>query len=1027
MENALHARDKVGVQDFVLLENYKDEDAFVDNLRKRFNEDLIYTYIGQVLISVNPYKTLNIYTNDFIEEHKNVNFYEVPPHIFAIADTAFHLMQDECKDQCILISGESGSGKTEASKLILKYLAAASNHSIAVEKAKDKLLQSNPVLEAFGNAKTNRNDNSSRFGKYMDIEFSFMGSPLGGHITNYLLEKSRVVHQCKGERNFHIFYQLLSGIDENSLSKMQLRRDPSAYYYLNQGDNPDIIGYDDAYQFKVVKSALSAFEFTQEEEESLFVIVAAILHMGNSGFLEENGQAMIANSKPIVTISHLLGCSQDSLKQAFTNKSIEVRGEMVTTPLSRDQAIYARDALAKAVYERLFTWLVSKLNDSLDTSKTKEDKTVIGLLDIYGFEVFENNGFEQFCINYCNEKLQQLFIELTLKSEQEEYEREEIEWEPIEYFNNRIICDLIEEKHKGIISILDEECLRPGDANDKSFLLKLEEMIGHHPHFFTHKTADNKMKKTLNRGEFRINHYAGEVTYKIDGFLDKNNDSLYRDLKKAMYGCDNIIIQKVFPKEEFHLKKRPETTATQFKQSLSKLMEILMSKEPWYIRCIKPNNNKCENIFDANLVSHQVKYLGLMENLRVRRAGFAYRRCYDVFLQRYKSLCPQTWPNFKGTAKEGVKCLVNYLNYKQEEYRMGKTKLFIRLPRTLFETEDAFQRRKNELVVIIQKTFRGYLQYKKYHKMRNAVTLIAAHWRRYQCMRLLIRRRWAANVIRRFIKGFIMRNEPENEYNKDFIKNVKSEWLRRLAQRLPKSVLDDSWPPAPTCCTEASNILKPIYKAWLVRKYCLTMDAERKKQFEEKVIAEEIFKNRKDCYPESIPHLFVKNRLPENWDHLNEKWTKLKERVATEALYLTRVTKYDRHGYKPRQRILVATSSHLYIFDDKDIKLKHMLSYNDIVGLSVSTLSDGLLIIRIASDLKQHKGDVIVDCGENIIEMVTKLIIAGGLKKSLVTFENSGSVVHYFDCGKQGLITYVNGKEKSIKKGKDGSLVVMYV
>ncbi|CAG2180893.1 unnamed protein product, partial [Oppiella nova] len=321
----LHARDRVGVEDFVLLEDYTNPNAFIDNLKKRFKENLIYTFIGQVLVSVNPYKNLDIYSNEIIEKYRNVNLYELPPHIFAISDVSYRLMREESRDQCILISGESGSGKTEASKKILQYLAAASHHNPTVESVKDKLLLSNPVLEAFGNAKTNRNDNSSRFGKYMDIEFDYLGSPLGGHINNYLLEKSRVIHQNKGERNFHIFYELLNGADDETLTKLFLRRDPQSYFYLNQGDSEEITGTDDSKQYTVVKNAFKAFDFGEKEQNTILSIVSSVLHMGNTGFYEEDGQAVIAQLKTVSHICNLLQCKEDLLQHAFTNRTIEAR------------------------------------------------------------------------------------------------------------------------------------------------------------------------------------------------------------------------------------------------------------------------------------------------------------------------------------------------------------------------------------------------------------------------------------------------------------------------------------------------------------------------------------------------------------------------------------------------------------------------------------------------------------------------------------------------------------------------------
>merc|ERR1739838_557180 len=289
-------------------------------------------------------------------------------------------------------------------------------------------------------------------------------------------------------------------------------------------------------------------------------------------------------------------------------------------------------------------------------------------LDIYGFEIFTVNSFEQLCINYCNEKLQQLFIELTLKQEQDEYKAEGIEWEPVKYFDNKVICELIEQRHAGIIDILDEECLRPGDATDESFLSKLSNKMNRNDRFVTHELADNKTRKTMKYDEFRLQHYAGEVTYKVTGFLDKNNDLLFRNLKELMSESRNSIISELFTKQELTRKKRPTTVGSQFRTSLSTLMQILMIKEPSYVRCIKPNDIKSPKSFNTVMVQHQVKYLGLMENLRVRRAGFAYRRQFESFYQRYKSLCKNTWPNHDGHVRHAVQLICDELNYKKSDY-----------------------------------------------------------------------------------------------------------------------------------------------------------------------------------------------------------------------------------------------------------------------------------------------------------------------------------------------------------------------
>uniref|UniRef100_A0A8C5UGR8 Myosin IH n=1 Tax=Malurus cyaneus samueli TaxID=2593467 RepID=A0A8C5UGR8_9PASS len=948
MEGALIARDKVGVQDFVLLDSHTSEAAFLNNLRKRYQENLIYTYIGSLLVSVNPYQELDLYTVSQMQLYRGVNFFELPPHLYAIADNAYRVMCNEYNNHFILISGESGAGKTEASKKILQYYAVTCPTTEQLQTVRDRLLLSNPVLEAFGNAKTLRNDNSSRFGKYMDIQFDFKGAPVGGHILSYLIEKSRVVHQNHGERNFHIFYQLLEGGDKDLLCWLGLERNPQKYTYLIQGRCAKVFSINDKNDWKVVRKAFSIIDFTDKDTEQLFAIVATVLHLGNIQFEEDsNGHAIIRDGTQIKWISKLLGAHLSILQEALTHRKIEARSEEVLSPLNVDLAFYARDAVAKAIYGRTFTWLVNKINSSLANkvgflSGDSTRKTVIGLLDIYGFEVLDTNSFEQFCINYCNEKLQQLLIEMTLKAEQEEYELEGIEWEPIPYFNNKIICDLVEQKHKGIISILDEECLRPGEATDLSFLEKLEEKVGDHAHFVTRKLADQKTRKSIDYVDFRLLHYAGEVTYCAMGFLEKNNDLLYRNLKEVLCNSKNCIIRDCFLLSELDNRRRPETVATQFKNSLTSLIEILMSKEPSYIRCIKPNENKEPGKFDDFLIRHQVKYLGLMEHLRVRRAGFAYRRKYELFLQRYKSLCPATWPHWHGSAAEGVKRLIKHIGYKPEEYKLGRTKIFIRFPKTLFATEDAFEYRKH-LLRKVPSPWSGTSAL--LHQEHSQTIKLEAYWRGALARRAAKKRTWAVQTIRKFINGFINRKNPLCPENRDFVRLSQYYYLLKLRDHLPKNVLDKSWLQPPSILEE----VRVSGGFWGSGRVC-RRNSEGKgcsfsHQLQQKVVTSAVFCGKKEGYQESLTQPFLDTRLSES-----------SKALGPQPRYVTPVIKYDRNGFKARERLLVLTQSSVNIVEMAKIKQK--IDYSIVKGISTSNLSDGIVVIHVPDDNKQKVGGI---------------------------------------------------------------------
>ncbi|XP_033990099.1 unconventional myosin-Ib isoform X2 [Trematomus bernacchii] len=783
----------IGVGDMVLLEPLS-EDSFIANLRNRFDHNEIYTYIGSVVISMNPYRSLPIFTPEKVEEYRNRNFYELSPHIYALADEAYRSLRDQDKDQCILITGESGAGKTEASKLVMSYVAAVCGKGQEVNKVKEQLLQSNPVLEAFGNAKTVRNDNSSRFGKYMDIEFDFKGDPLGGVISNYLLEKSRVVKQPRGERNFHIFYQLLSGASDDTLKKLKLDRDFSKYNYLSL-DSAAVNGLDDAANFRTVRNAMQIVGFMEDEVQSVLELVAAVLKLGNIEFKPEsrcngNDESRIRDKNDLKEMCELLGTEQTVLERAFSYRTVEAKQEKVCTTLNVAQAYYARDALAKNLYSRLFSWLVTRINESIKAAPKSRHK-VMGVLDIYGFEIFEENSFEQFIINYCNEKLQQIFIELTLREEQEEYVREGIEWTNIEYFNNAIICDLIENHQNGILAMLDEECLRPGTVTDETFLDKLNTICAEHLHFESRLSKSSKFltDHSLPHNCFRIQHYAGKVLYRAEGFVDKNNDLLYRDLSQAMYKANHSLMKQLFPEgnpAKVNL-KRPPTAGFQFRHSVGTLMRNLQTKNPNYIRCIKPNDKKASHIFTDSLVCHQVRYLGLMENVRVRRAGYAFRQAYEPCLERYKMLCKRTWPHWRGPAREGVEVLMADLTVPAEEFSFGRSKVFIRNPRTLFFLEERRRQCLQDLATLIQKIYRGWKCRSHFLLLKKSQIVVAAWYRRYAQQNKYKRIKSATTVVQSYTRGWQARKLlRELKYQKrceEAVTTISAYWHGTQARR----------------------------------------------------------------------------------------------------------------------------------------------------------------------------------------------------------------------------------------------------
>ncbi|XP_059727716.1 unconventional myosin-Ia isoform X1 [Haemorhous mexicanus] len=1007
--------DAEAVADLVLLDPLTEE-SLVQTLRERFRRSDIYTYIGNVVISVNPYQSLPIYTPEKVEEYRNCSFFAVKPHIYAIADDAYRSLRDRDRDQCILITGESGAGKTEASKLVMSYVAAVSSKGEEVNKVKEQLLQSNPVLEAFGNAKTVRNDNSSRFGKYMDIEFDFKGEPLGGVISNYLLEKSRIVRHVKGERNFHIFYQLLAGASPQLLQQLKLRQDCGHYGYLNR-EGSSLPGMDDAANFHTMQDAMRVIGFSPAEVTELLEVTAVVLKLGNvqlSSSFQASGMEACSISEPqeLREICELIGLDPGALERALCSRTVKARDETVLTTLTVPQGYYGRDALAKNIYSRLFDWLVNRINASIQVKSDKQRK-VMGVLDIYGFEIFQDNGFEQFIINYCNEKLQQIFILMTLKEEQEEYVREGIQWTQVEFFDNSIICNLIENSTTGILAMLDEECLRPGVVNEDTFLTKLNQLLATHKHYESKETqnARHVTDASLPARCFRIHHYAGKVTYNVTGFIEKNNDLLFRDLSQAMWAARHALLRSLFPEgdpQKVSL-KLPPTAGFQFKSSVAMLMKNLYSKNPNYIRCIKPNDTKSAMVFTPELVLAQVRYLGLMENVRVRRAGYAFRQLYGPFLQRYKMLNAQTWPRWDRGDREGTEVLLAGLEFPAEELAFGHTKIFIRSPRTLFDLERRRQERVAELATLIQKMFRGWRCRTQYQLMRKSQILISAWFRGHRQMNRYKQMKRSALILQAYARGWKSRRllrelksqcrrqaaattiaahwrgyQARRAYRKYFRSSASTclanfiyrrlvhRYLVGLAKNLPPlSVMDRSWPPAPyRFLDDANQELKNIFYHWKCKKYRDQLPASRRAQLQARLCASELFKDKKTLYPKSLQQPFRGEYLGLKQ---NPKYQKLHAVAKDKLVMADTVRKVNRASGKTVPRLLLLTTEHLVLADPKAAQPKTVLSLGDIRGVSVTRFSDGFLALHLKEvSTVGAKGDFLL-VSDHLIELVTRL------------------------------------------------------
>ncbi|EEE60343.1 hypothetical protein OsJ_13457 [Oryza sativa Japonica Group] len=710
-----------GVEDMTRLA-YLHEPGVLQNLKSRYALNEIYTYTGNILIAVNPFQRLpHLYNNHMMGIYKGAEFGELGPHPFAIADRSYRLMINNRISQAILVSGESGAGKTESTKMLMQYLAFMGGKAQAEGRSvQQQILESNPVLEAFGNAKTVRNNNSSRFGKFVEIQFDDNGKISGAAIRTYLLERSRVCQISDPERNYHCFYMLCAAPSEDC--KKYKLGEAKTFHYLNQSNCIELDGLDDSKEYTDTRRAMSIVGISSDEQDAIFRVVAAILHLGNVEFAEgsEADSSMPKDEKSqfhLRTAAELFMCDEKGLEESLCKRVMATRGESITKNLDPRAAALSRDALSRIVYSRLFDWLVNKINSSI--GQDPDSKILIGVLDIYGFESFKTNSFEQFCINLTNEKLQQHFNQHVFKMEQEEYTKEEIDWSYIQFVDNQEILDLIEKKPGGIIALLDETCMLRNSTHE-TFAEKLYQKFKDNPHF---------SKPKFSRSDFTIHHYAGNVTYQTDLFLDKNIDYAVNEHQILLNASKCSFVSSLFPPcEESTKSTKFSSIGSSFKQQLQSLLETLSAIEPHYIRCIKPNNVLKPAIFENSNVLQQLRCGGVLEAIRISCLGYPTRRTFFEFINRFGILQPKVL----GRSHDEVaatKMLLGKANLTG--YQIGKTKVFLRAGQ--MAELDAL---RTEILGLsakkIQTKVRSHVARKKYVMLQHFATqLQASHCRCY--------------------------------------------------------------------------------------------------------------------------------------------------------------------------------------------------------------------------------------------------------------------------------------------------------
>ncbi|CEG38263.1 myosin-like protein [Plasmopara halstedii] len=826
LQNELTSED--GCADMVSL-NYLHEPAILFNLKHRFLRQIPYTYTGAICIAVNPYSWLDIYTKELQEQYMERDRNELPPHVYATSAGAFQHMRVFGENQSILVSGESGAGKTETTKILMSHLASAGSQSTTEAQAKEaniieRVLDANPLMESFGNAKTSRNDNSSRFGKFSELQFDPRGQLIGARSRTYLLEKSRVSLQGLGERNYHIFYQLLAAPEDVTTQVKVTGLEAKDFPFIRPHEEDLSNGIDvnagmkDAKRFQQTVSCLETMGVSKEDQLSIFKVVAAILHLSRLQFESTPGNddasqltATPENQHVSEVVSQLLEFDDNQLHTALCTREMTAVADTYEVPLNVSQAEGARTALGVALYSQMFSWLIHRVNMSTSaTHATVAHK--ICILDIFGFEIFEKNSFEQLCINYANEKLQQKFTQDVFKSIQQEYEDEGIPWTRIEFADNVNVLTLLEGRF-GVLALLNEECMRP-KGSDAAFANKLKAHYSDNDRFECPRFA---------RDAFVIKHYAGPVQYDTNGFLIKNTDALQNDLILLIKKSKAPFLKKLFPEEhvgdamtgipgtnaitaanELHgrsvMKRKnsivADTVGTQFKSQLNGLMEDIRRTNVHYIRCIKPNGKKSPLVFNKLRVTEQLRCAGVVEAVRISRMAFPNRVMQTMFLERFRGVALTATTNalavLTATENENIsndekvaaavrELLTNLMPDKESEYQIGKTRIFFRQG-ALEGLEELRTRKFNAAAVVLQRYAKKWMAMAVFQKIKEAALVAQKVYRGHRAMVQYKKQRKAAISVQKYVRRHRARQllvHMREEYRATQIQNVCKMFVAR--------------------------------------------------------------------------------------------------------------------------------------------------------------------------------------------------------------------------------------------------------